>query len=90
MLALHALKVIFFSFLKNNIHIMGCCLGCDDPYRNEVTLAEYNPLILGAPVDNYSQSMYTDRMIEYAEKYEQPNLYEMTRDISNVPITILR
>ena len=61
---------------------MGCCLGCDDPERTEL-LAEYNPLLLGdtvelttAPIETTMESqtessMYTDRLIERADKYIQ-------------------
>jgi len=62
---------------------MGCCLGCDDPERNTELLAEYNPLILGDNVEltatqsenntesQTEASMYTDRLIERADKYIQ-------------------
>ena len=62
---------------------MGCCLGCDDPERKTELLAEYNPLLLGdtvelttAPIETAIESqtessMYTDRLIEGADKYMQ-------------------
>ena len=66
---------------------MGCCLGCTEPHEGEI-LAEYNPMILGDSVSETSRSMYTERMIECAERFIQPGAEEMRRSENDTEETI--
>ena len=66
---------------------MGCCLGCDDDHGGGEVLAEYNPLLLGDSVDSTSNSMYSERMMECAERLIQPETVEMTRNLSSQLLT---
>jgi hypothetical protein len=77
------LKVKYFNFLKNIIIVMGCCFGCDnDDHGGGEVLAEYNPLLLGDPVDETNNYIYTQRIIECAERLIQPRSVEMSRNLS--------
>ena len=82
--------VKYFKFLKNSIILMGNCLGCDDPEKKAVILAEYDPLLGSKAVHESVNSVNADHLIECIEHYTQPTMHA-SRDMYVPPsLSMLR